>query len=263
MPKTYNFSNPMYGRKWLRLLREDPVSGIRILPNLDLPSRNLGFSFRSNSLGLRGPSNVSAPNVVIGTSFAMGFAVDNGLNWYEKCLDGMWLNLGLPVGMRQIEALFNAEYQGPARTALVLYHPNTWMQTRVLEPCHTRGVSTFKAMSWQVGFWPCLKLYLRRLRWRWHDIRKGKLLVFRHGGLKYEMTALYNNFDFDANVDIVAIVPHPGRVPVPLSSHAAQSRRLDRERCAWSGINGARSLGRVSAELASVGGLPPIVCGAR
>jgi hypothetical protein len=141
MTKTYNFSNPLYGRKWLRLLHDDPISGIRIQPNLELPPRVLGFSFRSNSLGLRGPDDVHAPNVVFGTSFGMGFAVDNGLNWYEKCLDNQWLNLSLPVGIRQIEALFDAVYQGPAQTALVLYHPNLWMQTRIAEIIRRRGQS--------------------------------------------------------------------------------------------------------------------------
>jgi hypothetical protein len=202
----YNFSNPMYGRKWLRLLRDDPISGIRILPNLDLPHRDLGFSFRSNLLGLRGPADIHAPNVVLGTSFAMGFAVDNGLNWYEKYLDGSWLNLGLPIGARQMESLFNAVYQGPARTALVLYHPNLWMQTRVFEICRTRGEPIIKAMGWQTDFWPCVRLALRRLRWRGQNIRKGELLVFRHGGRKYEMGALYSKVDFAANPEVATLV---------------------------------------------------------
>jgi hypothetical protein len=206
MTKTYNFSNPMYGRKWLRLLRDDPVSGIRILPNLDLPSRDLGFSFRSNALGLRGPADVHAPNVVLGTSFAMGFAVDNGWNWHEKCLDGSWINLGLPIGARQMESLFNAIYQGPARTALVLYHPNLWMQTRVFELCRVRGGPIMKAMGWQTDFWPCVKLALRRLRWRRHNLRKGELLVFRQGGRKYEMDALYSKVNFLADPEVVSLV---------------------------------------------------------
>lgn len=32
------------------------------------------------------------------------------------------------------------------------------------------------------------------------------MLVFRHGGLKYEMTALYNKFDFAGHADITAVV---------------------------------------------------------
>jgi hypothetical protein len=206
MMKTYNFSNPMYGRKWLRLLRDDPVSGIRILPDLDLPRRDLGFSFRSNSLGLRGPADIHAPNVVLGTSFAMGFVVDNGLNWYEKCLDESWLNLGLPIGARQTESLFNALYQGSARTALVLYHPNLWMQTRVFEICRARGGSVTKAMGWQTDFWPCVKLALRRLRWRGSNIRRGELLVFRQGGSKYEMDTLYSKVDFAVDANVAPLV---------------------------------------------------------
>jgi hypothetical protein len=206
MTKTYNFSNPMYGRKWLRLLRDDPVSGIRILPDLDLPRRTLGFSFRSNPLGLRGPAEVRAPNVVLGTSFGMGFAVDNGLNWHEQCLDGAWLNLSLPVGVRQLEALFNAVHQGPARTALVLYHPNFWMQTRVAELIRSRGQAFIAGMGWQTDFWPCLRLAFRRLRRRGRDIRTGELLVFRHGGRTYEMDARYSAVDFAANREVVALV---------------------------------------------------------
>lgn len=204
--KTYNFSNPLHGRKWLRLLYNDPVSGFRIQPNLDLPTRALGFSFRSNALGLRGPAEVNAPNVVLGTSFAMGFAVDNGLNWYERSLEGDWLNLGLPVGARQIENMVQELYRGPAHLALMLYHPNLWAQTRVLEACNLNGLTAFQAMHWQVDFIPCLELALRRLRWRSHDIRSGKLLFFQHQGRKYEMTSLYNNFDFKGNPEITTLV---------------------------------------------------------
>lgn len=198
MTKNFNFSNPMDGRKWLRLLRDDPVSGIRILPDLDLPVRKLGFSFRSNTLGLRGPADTHAPNVVIGSSFGMGFAVDNGRNWYENSLEGPWLNISLPVGVCQLEALLNTYHRGAAQTALVLYHPNFWVQTRLYDLCSRRGSSVFQGMGWQTDLWPCLKLTLRRLRRRSENIRKGELLVFRRGGRTYEMDTRYNHYDFGA-----------------------------------------------------------------
>lgn len=67
-------------------LQQDSISGIRIKPGICLNRRTLGFTFNSNALGLRGPAACNGKGVIFGTSFAMGFAVGVGYNWYDYCV---------------------------------------------------------------------------------------------------------------------------------------------------------------------------------
>ena len=82
-----NYRAPLQARRWIKLLKPHPVYDFLIKPNLKLPISKLGFLFSSNRLGLRSPDNISANTVFIGTSFAMGFAVNNGENWYDYIPD--------------------------------------------------------------------------------------------------------------------------------------------------------------------------------
>jgi hypothetical protein len=61
-------------------------------------------------------------------------------------------------------------------------------------------------MGWQTDFWPCLRLAARRLRRRRSDIRTGELLIFRHGGGKYEMDTRYCALNFETNHEVTSLV---------------------------------------------------------
>ncbi|MEF3695746.1 hypothetical protein [Desulfolutivibrio sp.] len=154
-----NFQNPFVVRKWLKQLRPDPISALRIKPNLRLPKKTLGFSFASNSLGLRGPEARDADNVLFGTSYAMGFGVDNGANWYELCLDpGRWLNLALPVGPAQQRALSHAYYHGRPRRALVLYFANFFPYAKRYHDFSGQADDVFEYFRWRHRYKDCARV---------------------------------------------------------------------------------------------------------
>ncbi|KAF0109292.1 MAG: hypothetical protein FD146_336 [Anaerolineaceae bacterium] len=200
-----NFSDPFQGRRWLKYLRPDPRSGLRLLPNIDDDGRQLGFSLRSNALGLRGPENPRAAGVISGTSFAMGFAVDNGRNWYDLAFDPTgWLNLGLPVGVKELNALLDELYRGPEETLLFLYHPNVYTFTRNFALAQAWKRNLFEAMGWETRLFKCIELKARKQVRQLRGLRDGSILRFRHGDATYVLSALYNRFDYEKEAETVA-----------------------------------------------------------
>jgi hypothetical protein len=197
-----DFFLPTQTRKWLALLEPDSRCGFRIRTNLDLPAGELGFSFRSNALGLRGPAAVGGGGVCLGTSFAMGFTVDNGENWYEQCLlPQEWLNLGLPVGEGQLESLLELHYEGAAETALVVYHPNFWYYAQRYAGWATSGQDVFSYFRWQTDPAACEKLEQSMLMMRRMKAAKGLALECRLDGLDYYLETALWNFDFRAGAE--------------------------------------------------------------
>jgi hypothetical protein len=200
-----NFSDPLQGRRWLKYLRPDPHSGLRLLPNIEDNGRLLGFSLCSNAIGLRGPDNQQAPKVISGTSFAMGFAVDNGRNWYELALNQLdWLNLGLPIGVDELNALLDELYRGPGETLLFLYHPNVYTFTRNFAIARARGGNLLEAMGWETRLLKCVELKVRKQVRQLRGLHDGSVLRFRHEGATYVLNALYNRFDYESEIETVA-----------------------------------------------------------
>lgn len=150
--KNRNFAFPLQARKWLSQLENDQVSGIRIKKNLSLEPDVMGFSFASNALGLRGPCDASSPTVFFGTSYAMGFSVDNGQNWYDglNFADGA-LNLGLPVGVQEHANLLAKYHTGPRGTAILLYHPNIWAHIASYRAWRSSNKPAFEHFRWETG----------------------------------------------------------------------------------------------------------------
>ena len=162
---SFNMSFPLQGRKWLSLLEEDRRFGLRIRPDLDLDRSHLGFTFSSNRLGLRGPCAAAGPGVIFGTSYAMGFAVDNGCNWYDDPLfHKEFLNLGLPVGFSHMREMLDQHYTGPGETGVFLYHPNIWTFCVDFARWQASGQSLFDFMRWQTGLEAALEKSLARVR---------------------------------------------------------------------------------------------------
>ncbi|MCR6660058.1 MAG: hypothetical protein NVV72_12225 [Asticcacaulis sp.] len=160
-----NMSFPLQGRKWLALLEEDRCFGLRIRPNLDLDRTHLGFTFSSNHLGLRGPCATAGPGVIFGTSYAMGFAVDNGLNWYDAAVfNAQFLNLGLPVGLRQMREMLDQYYTGRGDVAVFLYHPNIWTFCVDFARWQESSQPLFSFMRWQTNLETALEKSLAKVR---------------------------------------------------------------------------------------------------
>ena len=195
-----DFSNPLQNRKWLNLLVDDPLSGIRIKPNLDLNVREMGFSFKSNRLGLRGPAETSADTVVFGTSYAMGFGVNVGKNWYDY-LNTPFLNLGIPVGPQEELNLLNQYYEGNGKKGLYLYHPNFWYLSYLYKCVKDSGKSVFEVGNWKTKYFDCLKLMIAIFRNRINAQKQGKIILSSIGGIDYKFQSGYCFHEFDVESD--------------------------------------------------------------
>ncbi|MBX3732120.1 MAG: hypothetical protein KF791_05955 [Verrucomicrobiae bacterium] len=197
-PAEINLQDPLQGRRWLQLLQPDAGCGFRLQPGLDLQARRLGFSLNSNAHGLRGPADGGAPNVVLGTSFAMGIAVHNEENWWALALPPRgWLNLGLAVGIREWGDLLSRFYRGGHERVWFLYHPNLWAHCRMYERWRESGTDVFRALRWRRDLASCIYLKLRRILRRPQLIRTGRLLHHRTGGGTMEIDTEYVHLDFD------------------------------------------------------------------
>ncbi len=194
--KYVNFSNPVRGRKWLQTLKPNKRFGITFLPNLDLSSDILGFSFRSNKFGLRGSALVDVPGVIAGTSFAMGLSVDEGDNWYDIILNkNSWFNSSMPVGISNNINVIEDLYKGDADTLIYLYHPNIWRISECYTSASSLGINIFEAQGWKTGNFSMVTMYPR---WVFKECVKwsiGKSLYCDWNGTVFHLNATYNFFD--------------------------------------------------------------------
>jgi len=196
MIRRLDLTCPLQGRRWLKLFRDDAVSGIRMRENLDVPKSRLGFSCRTNQHGLRGPACETANSVIFGTSFALGLAVDNGENWYELSLKpDAWFNLGLPVGIREMSELLKTLHKGLRHSAIVVYHPNFWVHCRYFHRWRMSGRSAFESMGWKTGLVECILLEVRRFVRRQKALKAGSALRIHNGGRDYFIDCTYSRFD--------------------------------------------------------------------
>lgn len=199
-----NFSNPLNGRMWLSQLVAHDRYGLLFKPNLDLPREVLGFTFGTNAHGLRGPANLRAPNVVLGTSFAMGLSVDNGSNWYDLLLDpDQWFNGGMPVGPANHLALLDERYEGAGDTLLYLYHPNLWKTATGFVEASAANRSIFTHLGWRVDKVSAVKTYLQWIPNEMARVSLKQSLYRDWGGQTYHFNPRYNFFDLSSNLDFI------------------------------------------------------------
>ena len=158
-----DFSHPLQARKWLKLLEPHKRFGFLIKRDKVLPQSLLGFSFSSNRLGLRGPCNQKAGIVCMGTSYAMGFSVNNGNNWWELMgsdSDNI-LNLGLPVGIAEWLELAKLYYNGKRDTLLLLYHANWYSHEEQYSRWRQTRQRVHEFFRWKTTLTDCTLLSLR------------------------------------------------------------------------------------------------------
>lgn len=191
-----NYTNPFNSRVWLSQLVSHPRHGLKFHPNLRLPAEVLGFTFSTNRHGLRGPENPSAPNVVTGTSFAMGLSVDDGANWYDLVLEPeAWFNGAMPVGPAQNTAVVDDLHRGAKDTLLFLYHPNVFKLGMGFAQAEEAGRDIFAQMGWTTDRASAFKQYLP---WVGREIVKiglGYSLYPKWRGHRFHLNAHYHLID--------------------------------------------------------------------
>lgn len=195
-----NFTNPLNGRRWLHLLAPDPRHGIRFRPSLELDRQEIGFSFRSNRLGLRGPMTTGAPQVLFGTSFAMGLSVDNGDNWYERLLiPDQWFNGAMPVGPLNQIRLLDDLYTGSGETLLYLYHPNVWKTAKGYLTADREERDIFGVMRWKSDRASTLRMFPKWVAKETAKAASGLTHYVRIDGAPWYFNADYCHLDLSAN----------------------------------------------------------------
>lgn len=198
-----NFSHPLNGRHWLKLLLPDRRHGIRFHPNLELDRKELGFSFNSNALGLRGPASSNASQVILGTSFAMGLSVNNGENWYDELLEPeKWFNAAMPVGPLNQIRLLEDVYSGCGSALLYIYHPNIWKTAQAYLTVDRLGRDIFNVMRWKTDHISTYKLIPRWLSKEVTKASTGHSQYMQVDGEPWHFNANYCNLDFEKNHEL-------------------------------------------------------------
>lgn len=195
-----NFTNPINGRLWLKLLVPDINYGIKFIPNLTIPPESLGFSLSTNKYGLRGPDNIDAEAVILGTSFAMGMSVNEGQNWYEIALDAQrWLNAAMPVGPQNHINLLESLYRGPHHTLIYLYHPNLWSTAKVYTEAALCKRSIFQYLNWRTSRTSTFSLYPKWISKELIKILSGYSVYKKWGNKDFHFNSRYCWFDLNKN----------------------------------------------------------------
>lgn len=133
----------------------------------------------------------------------MGFAVDIGSNWYDDPhFNAGWLNLGLPVGVVQMEALAQSLYKGSPKRALVLYHPNFWQHSLMYKSWSDSGKPIFDVFNWRTGWLECIILSIHKRRKMKDDLKEGKMIMFEDNGVRYLVDSTYSYFEFDRHTPV-------------------------------------------------------------
>jgi len=191
-----NLAFPLWTRKWLALLETDADVGIRIKKDLKLGREVLGFSFSSNRFGLRGPCDPTSSTAVFGTSYAMGFSVDDGDNWYDGLFRDGAMNYGLPVGLREFEILFDRHHAGTCGTAIFFYHPNIWSHVSSYARWRLGGKTTFEHFRWDTSLQGALEKSLQMVK-TLRGTGAGRPLVAEILGRHWLLNPAYARFDLD------------------------------------------------------------------
>lgn len=157
-----DFSNPLQGRKWLKIIECKDNYKLFFTPNLNLPENHLGFSFQTNKHGFRGAEdNHNADHLILGTSFAMGMSVNDGENWYEKFKNTQLFNLAMSGGIISQHDYYIQLYKGEGIGLLYVYHPNIWQFTKDQQTAIERNINLFKLKNWKTDLFSCYKLFIK------------------------------------------------------------------------------------------------------
>jgi hypothetical protein len=182
MKKQVNLSSPKYSTEWLRAMKPSLRYGLSFRENLSLDRKTLGFSFRSNSYGLKGPDNVHSDTIICGTSYGLGIGVDEGANWYDlnDCISD-YFNISFPVGTQNHLNRLEDLYKGNHKNIIYIYHPNLWVTSLGFRDADQAGMDVFSFKKWKTDWFSTLKLKLMHpikmiVRLKRKNIRLIKLL---------------------------------------------------------------------------------------
>lgn len=180
-----DFNNPFNTRKWLKLMETDSRFGLLFKSNLKVKTDYIGFNFKSNHLGLKGPCDLQGANTIIGTSFGMGMSVNDGDNWYDNKLFNTFFNVAFPNGLRNQIRILKDYHKGNKTNLFVIYHPNFWLLSYDFIRSEELGIDIFKLKGWKTDLLSAMILKVRK------KIRRDNFLITNYRNKAYRINSNY------------------------------------------------------------------------
>lgn len=127
--REFSFLSYEVHNKYNELLEENDGVGWLYKRNYSNEDGGMGFRLKINRLGLRGPSDTGAGNIVIGGGFGTCFGVDEDKAWFaDKVFEKDWISLCYACEPNQLQRLLkkNLKTVYKSRRAIVLYEAAFW-----------------------------------------------------------------------------------------------------------------------------------------
>lgn len=196
-----NFSNPFKGRRWLKILKTDKDLGLLLNSSCNLNSRSdLGFTFQVNKYGFHGGGHPNSDNVILGTSFGMGFGVDEGMNWFQldKEFERSYFNLSMPVSPGNHLAALQKLYKGNYHTLIYVYHPNVWKIASGFYRARDSKKNIFEFLGWEVSIRSMFYKIPRHVLRLCYSYANRILFKYKINGEAYLANVNYNRYNVNS-----------------------------------------------------------------
>lgn len=125
----FNMMSFRMQQQYNRLLEEQESIGWLYKKNYYSEESEIGFRLVTNSLGLRGPADSGAGNVVLGGGVGLAFGVDEDAAWYaDDFFQQDWINLCYACEPKQLQRLIKKSLKKAhkPRRAIMLYEASFW-----------------------------------------------------------------------------------------------------------------------------------------
>ena len=190
--KKIDFTNPILGIRWLSLLEPCMRYGFSFKVNILLAKKYLGFRFKSNKHGLRGPDNIHADTIIAGTSYAMGMSVDQGNDWYDiSSRFSNSLNIAIPTSVIEQTNRLKDIYRGNHRHLIYVYHPNVWLIAKQFNQSRIDKKDIKSTMKWKTNIKDLPFLYAKWFIKTLVKIRQNVFILKKVSGMKYRIDTRY------------------------------------------------------------------------
>ncbi len=190
--KEFNFLSFEMYKRYNELMEKNEDVGWLYKKNYSDEKGENGVRFKTNELGLCGPSDMDAQNIVIGGGIGLSFSVDEDKAWFsDKVFEKNWLNLCFACEPEQWQRLIkkNLKSIDKKRRAIVLYEAAFWsigISKELIVEKETLGIEEIYAREKESFYRFYNKMY------------EGVFRIVQADGKKL-LNCCYAQFDFEKN----------------------------------------------------------------
>lgn len=195
----FNLNSPIKAREYYNLIVEND-GGYLYQKDTLVSEVEFGFEFKTNSLGLRGPADCDADNVLFGNVLGLGLGVNEKDAWYsDEYFSENWLNISLVGGPSQAEYILENCMTKKARrkNAVFVYEDMIWVLGKIYEGWLSSGESLFDYMKWEKDLCHCLKKELENFYSFYNKLYSGTIGFLDFEEKKYLLDYHMGEFDFE------------------------------------------------------------------